>query len=118
VHPSVAGDPGRRDAGAGPDPTRHATRTGDYRACIDEAEHPDKAYDSRDSRGREGPTARVDGSLQKRAIGSGAARDELKFGECLPVELADRVVLERLGDPAAVTVTLTRPMRIVNAEQP
>ena len=48
---------------------------------------------------------------------SESARDELKFAECLPVELADRVIQERLGDPAAVSATLARPTRIVLADQ-
>jgi hypothetical protein len=46
------------------------------------------------------------GSL--RAPVSESGRDGLKFAECLPVELADGVIEERLADPAAIAATLTR----------
>jgi hypothetical protein len=48
---------------------------------------------------------------------SNSARDELKFAECLPVELADRVVQDRLGDQAAVAGCLGRPTKVVIAKQ-
>jgi hypothetical protein len=55
------------------------------------------------------------GSLQPPV--SDAARDELKFAECLPVELAEQVVQERLGDPMGVAGILVSPARIVIADQ-
>jgi hypothetical protein len=47
---------------------------------------------------------------------SDSARDGLKFAECVPVELADRVIQDRLGDPAAIVLTLTGTMRAINAD--
>ncbi len=45
-----------------------------------------------------------------------AARDELKFSECLPLDLADRVVEARLADREAITDTLMRPTRTIVVE--
>jgi hypothetical protein len=36
----------------------------------------------------------------------------MQFAECLPVELAARVVQERLGDPAAVAAARMTPVRL------
>lgn len=44
------------------------------------------------------------------------ARDELKFSECLPADLADQVVQERLADPWAVAETMGRPTRTIVAD--
>ena len=41
------------------------------------------------------------------------ALDGLKFSECLPPELATRVVQARLSDTRGVAEVLERPMRIV-----
>jgi ATP-dependent Lhr-like helicase len=51
-----------------------------------------------------------------RAQVSESAREGVKFAECLPVEVADRVVEERLGDQGAVAVTLVRATRIVTTQ--
>ena len=48
---------------------------------------------------------------------SESARDGLKFAECLPIDLADRVVQERLGDPSAVAATLANRTRVIFADQ-
>jgi ATP-dependent Lhr-like helicase len=42
---------------------------------------------------------------------SEAARDGLKFSECLPTELADRVIRARLSDPIGVAEALGRRTR-------
>ncbi len=55
------------------------------------------------------------GSLRVPDIDS--ARDELMFAECLPVELANRVIQERLGDPEAIAATLARTTRVINADK-
>jgi ATP-dependent Lhr-like helicase len=46
-----------------------------------------------------------------------SARDELKFGECLPVELENRVIEERPSDPGAVAGTLANRTRIIIADR-
>jgi ATP-dependent Lhr-like helicase len=51
-----------------------------------------------------------------RAPVSEAARDGLKFAECLPAELANQVIEERLSDSAAIAATMARPTRTVIAE--
>jgi ATP-dependent helicase Lhr and Lhr-like helicase len=48
---------------------------------------------------------------------SESARDELKFAECLPLELANGVVRERLGDPSSMAGNLARLTRIVIADR-
>ena len=55
--------------------------------------------------------------LSLRPAVSESARDELKFGECLPDELADRVVQVRLADPAGVADTLANRTRVIIADQ-
>jgi prepilin-type processing-associated H-X9-DG protein len=50
------------------------------------------------------------GSLRIRV--SEAARDGLKFADCLPVELADLVVRERMADPLAIAGCLGKPTRV------
>ena len=52
-----------------------------------------------------------------RAPVSEATRDGLKFGECLPVELANRVIEDRLGDAAGIAGCLSRPTRTVLHDQ-
>jgi hypothetical protein len=52
-----------------------------------------------------------------RAPVSEAARDGLKFGESLPVELANRVIEERLRDPGAVAGILANRTRVIIADQ-
>jgi hypothetical protein len=48
---------------------------------------------------------------------SESAREELRFADFLPDELADRAVLERLGDPAGVVGPLARKTRIIIADR-
>jgi ATP-dependent Lhr-like helicase len=47
-----------------------------------------------------------------------AARDGLKFAECLPTDLADRVIQARLADEGGVVEVLARPTRCVTADVP
>jgi hypothetical protein len=42
----------------------------------------------------------------------------LKFAECLPIELADRVIQERLGDTKSMAETLARSTRVVIGDLP
>lgn len=46
-----------------------------------------------------------------------SARNELKFADCLPAELADRAIRERLDDPAAVADAFERTLRIVSSDR-
>jgi ATP-dependent Lhr-like helicase len=48
---------------------------------------------------------------------SESARDELKFAECLPIDVANRVIQDYLGDPAAMARTLGRPTRVITTGQ-
>jgi ATP-dependent Lhr-like helicase len=47
---------------------------------------------------------------------SDSAREELKFVECLPIGLANRVIQDRLGDPEVIASTLARTTRVINAD--